>query len=38
MYDANLFPTPISKVTDAILEQIIEGSLALWMKCTPLFI
>ncbi len=39
MYDADVSPSLISKVTDAVKEQVTErGKTGNWMRCTPLFI
>ncbi|KNX84720.1 transposase, Mutator family protein [Yersinia pestis] len=38
MYDADVSPTLISKVTDAVKEQVAEWQNRNWMLCIPLFI
>ena len=38
MYDADVSPALISKVTDAVIDQVVEGKSALWMRFIPLFI
>ncbi|CDF56576.1 TnpA, pseudogene [Salmonella enterica subsp. enterica serovar Bovismorbificans str. 3114] len=38
MYDSDVSPTLISKVTDAVKEQVIEWQTDKWIRCIPLFI
>ena len=38
MYDADVSPALISKVTDAVIDQVVEGKTVLWMRFIPLFI
>lgn len=38
MYDADVSPTLISKVTDAVKEQVTEWQNRPWMHFIPLFI
>lgn len=38
MYDADVSPALISKVTDAVIDQWLNGKTVLWMRFIPLFI
>ncbi len=38
MYDADVSATLIPKVTDAVMEQVVEWQSRLWMLFTPLSI
>lgn len=38
LYDADVSPALVSKVTDAVMEQVVDGKIVRWMQSIPLFI